>query len=177
MTIKHGVSKKKNDYLEHHGIKGMKWGVRRYQNADGTLTAAGKKRYIKDMARDQSEYFKSKISKNAAKVTSIGRNGQESRGQAWNDAYKKGKVTSKDDRQIKSAARETRKYMREKYGEDAVRELSKSSVLGYKIKDFEIKQKVDLGKKVVSSFVDTEQNTRNNEQLLKIGYNSSRNNI
>ena len=45
MTIKHGVSKKKNDYLEHHGIKGMKWGVRRYQNADGTLTAAGKKRY------------------------------------------------------------------------------------------------------------------------------------
>ena len=84
----------------------MKWGVRRYQNADGTLTAAGKKRYIKDMARDQSEYFKSKISKNAAKVTSIGRNGQESRGQAWNDAYKKGKVTSKDDRQIKSAARE-----------------------------------------------------------------------
>lgn len=28
--------------LEHHGVKGMKWGVRRYQNADGTLTAAGK---------------------------------------------------------------------------------------------------------------------------------------
>ena len=66
---------------------------------------------------------------------------------------------------------------REKYGEEAVRELSKSSVLGYKIKDFEIKQKADLGKKVVSSFIDTEQNTRNNEQLLKIGYNSSRNNI
>lgn len=32
-------------YLAHHGIKGMKWGVRRYRNADGTLTAAGKKRY------------------------------------------------------------------------------------------------------------------------------------
>lgn len=30
--------------LQHHGIKGMKWGVRRYQNEDGSLTPAGKKR-------------------------------------------------------------------------------------------------------------------------------------
>ena len=34
-----------NNYeLVHHGIKGMKWGVLRYQNADGTLTAAGRVR-------------------------------------------------------------------------------------------------------------------------------------
>ena len=31
-------------YLAHHGIKGQKWGVRRYQNADGSLTAEGRKR-------------------------------------------------------------------------------------------------------------------------------------
>lgn len=31
--------------LQHHGILGQKWGVRRYQNADGSLTAAGKQRY------------------------------------------------------------------------------------------------------------------------------------
>lgn len=39
-----------NDYLKtkelyHSGIKGMKWGVRRFQNADGTLTEEGKRRY------------------------------------------------------------------------------------------------------------------------------------
>ena len=31
--------------LYHHGIKGQKWGVRRFQNKDGSLTPAGKKRY------------------------------------------------------------------------------------------------------------------------------------
>ncbi len=36
-----------NSELYHHGVKGMKWGVRRYQNEDGSLTAAGKKRAAK----------------------------------------------------------------------------------------------------------------------------------
>lgn len=40
-----------NDFVEyselyHHGIKGMRWGIRRYQNADGTLTPEGKRRYF-----------------------------------------------------------------------------------------------------------------------------------
>lgn len=35
----------KDGTLYHHGVKGMKWGVRRYQNKDGSLTPKGKKRY------------------------------------------------------------------------------------------------------------------------------------
>ena len=40
------------DELKHYGIKGMKWGVRRFQNSDGSLTADGKKRYSGDNLKD-----------------------------------------------------------------------------------------------------------------------------
>lgn len=36
-----------NNYLAHYGIKGQKWGVRRFENEDGTLTPRGRKRYDK----------------------------------------------------------------------------------------------------------------------------------
>lgn len=43
------------DELEHHGILGQKWGVRRYQNADGSLTESGKKRYTRPSRDERKE--------------------------------------------------------------------------------------------------------------------------
>lgn len=42
-----------NDYLAHYGVKGMKWGVRRYQNKDGTYTSLGKRRKRGDIVIDK----------------------------------------------------------------------------------------------------------------------------
>lgn len=44
-----------NKELNHAGIKGMRWGVRRYQNKDGSLTPAGKKRYDRDVRENNSK--------------------------------------------------------------------------------------------------------------------------
>lgn len=71
-----------NNELYHHGVKGMRWGVRRYQNLDGTLTAAGKKR-----ARKQEV----KAAKKAAKAPH----------EDYQRAHSKKKVTKMSDKELR----------------------------------------------------------------------------
>ena len=87
-----------NNELYHHGIKGQRWGIRRYQDYDGSYTQAGLKRY-----REQQQLADD--AKAAYKKTK--------------DDYKSGKVSRED----LSAAKI--KYKREKkYADDAYRHLS-----------------------------------------------------
>lgn len=57
--------------LQHSGIKGMKWGVRRYQNKDGSLTDAGKKRYYREA--DAGHYDKEGYNGTRYKTTKKGK--------------------------------------------------------------------------------------------------------
>lgn len=87
-----------DDELMHYGIKGQKWGIRRYQNEDGTLTPAGRKKYkleIKEENRKAFEYGReASISSHAAAYA---------KNKSINSQYKYKKALLKDPNMIKSS--------------------------------------------------------------------------
>ena len=87
-----------NAQLYHHGIKGQKWGVRRFQNKDGSLTPAGKKRISKQYKKIAVATTKD-IADNAANL--------------WVDAYNKSAQEMND-----GGIDKFNKAQRKKYGEN-----------------------------------------------------------
>lgn len=75
------------DELYHHGIKGQRWGIRRYRNEDGSLTEAGKRRYGKMSGEKIYKTLKKQVRKERAKqhgsinrwmsTTEIGKNSKK----------------------------------------------------------------------------------------------------
>lgn len=91
--------------LMHYGIKGQKWGIRRFQNEDGTLTPAGRKKYkleIKEENKKAFEYGReASISSHAAAYA---------KNKSLKSKYKYEKALLKDPNMIKFSTQKKRRY-------------------------------------------------------------------
>ena len=92
-----------SNYLAHFGTKGMKWGVRHYQNPDGSLTPAGKERYGKGSGSE-----KVKTVKNVLKRDSGARSTK-----AYREARRKNidEMTTQELRETNNRLREEQSYI------------------------------------------------------------------
>ena len=113
------------NFLSHHGIKGQKWGIRRYQNPDGTLTAAGKERYNPNKGFDGEDRY-TLYKKAEAAEARIGKDKADAIRKGVNDYYQQRMANAKE-----AYNKETgRDYVDDfNRSSDALRELGKRGLM------------------------------------------------
>lgn len=112
-------NKENEEVIEHHGIRGQKWGVRRFQNKDGSLKPAGEKRYggdsdvksakksakaeYKAAKKEYNKSFNKAYNTSANLLNHLTKKGNEKQDKAWGDTYDKLKVMDKAQKGYKKA--------------------------------------------------------------------------
>lgn len=142
--------KMEKDKLLHAGIKGMKWGVRRYQNKDGTLTDAGKKRYNRD-TRDLSDSKKAKYKADPDKWA------KEDLGSGRRLADESANLTNKLKNATDSSIRNRKKTTMNlsKMSDEQMRKEINRAILERQYNDMFAPQKSTKGREVASKILET----------------------
>lgn len=126
-----------NDELMHHGVKGMKWGVRRYQNKDGSLTALGK-------------YKQYKANKQRNKNLEKAREAKVSKKKASQIPTQKKSVKEMSDAELQAAIR--RLEMEQRYNQLSPKKVSKGKrVVDAILNDMAIPVAKDVGRQLFKS--------------------------
>lgn len=146
-----------SDYIYHHGIIGQKWGVRRFQNSDGSLTSAGKERYgqkvldtVKKVTEKRFEKQQQKAKDGYDLANSLA---EKARVERKNRFF--GSESRKAYRRTKQLAEESFYYAR-RNDRRARRRLATAKLLSKSEKDFTDnykKEKQDASKNFVKRFI------------------------
>lgn len=139
-----------NNEIKHHGIKGQKWGRRRYQNPDGSLTAAGRKRY------GTKENFESRYDEDVKNGIKAGKklvDGSKDLTRAVKEyeGVRNIKKQKKINKALENAAREKARSMSDQELRDAVNRLNMEENYTRVIQN---RERIDVGESKASKYMD-----------------------
>lgn len=161
-----------NDELYHYGVKGMKWGVRRYMNANGSLTPAGMKRYGNDKVGQaklavksaKKEYNKSfNKAYNYSTTPRFTKNGKAERDLRWEDTSDKLNKLDKAKNDYKQAKAQNNKAAVKQYSKSFNEAERASNAADKKWADVKEQYK-SLGKNRIERMINA---SRNNTDAAK----------